>query len=435
MRPGSVAVAITADIHPWDLYELSIVCAVFGTPQPDLADPWYDLRLCVAEPDGAPTQVGFGFGLRTTHSLAELSTADTVIVPSVPNACVEGDRELPPELIAALRAASAAGARMVSLCNGAFALAAAGILDGRRATCHWMHAGILASRYPAVRVDDSVLYVDDGDVLTSAGVSAGLDLCLHLVRRDLGAHLANQLARRMVVPAHRPGGQAQFVDLSVPVDDDDSLAPVLEWARECLDQPLTVTDLARRAGMSARTFHRRLLAATGTTPLQWLLNQRLARAQLLLETTNLPIEQVGERSGLGSAANLRRHFTLHVGVSPTEYRRAFPAADRNADRGSGRDSVRRADVGEPVRAGSGGEFFDHLEGGQVDHGHRARTAVRHVTDRPVRRRADGQRSPADRDAGQRLERAGRVDQQGTVVHHELTVHHVQPGLADQQRAG
>ncbi|NYI07534.1 GlxA family transcriptional regulator [Allostreptomyces psammosilenae] len=323
MSPGSVAVAVIddADTHPWDLFELAIVCAVFGKAQPDLADPWYDLRLCGSR--AGATRAGFGFVLDTRYGLADLPKADTVIVPSVPDECVEGDRELDPELIDALREASAAGARMVSLCNGAFALAAAGILDGRRATAHWVHTATLARRYPRVRVDDSVLYVDDGDVLTSAGVTAGLDLCLHLVRRDLGATVANQLARRMVVPAHRPGGQAQFVDLSVPACDDDSLGPVLEWATAHLDQPLTVEDLARRAGMSTRTFFRRLHSATGTTPLRWLLGQRLARAQSLLESTNLSIDQVGQYSGLGTGTNLRRHFTAHVGVPPSDYRRAF----------------------------------------------------------------------------------------------------------------
>ncbi|WP_446041570.1 GlxA family transcriptional regulator [Streptomyces sp. SID1121] len=313
------------DVLSWDLYELSIPCTVFGKPQPDLADTWYDLRLCGSgqrPEDGVPA--GTGIALRTPYGLADLVGADTVIVPSVPDSCVEEGRPLPPALIAALRDARDAGARMVSLCTGAFALAEAGLLDGRRATAHWMHTAQLAARYPKVRVDDSVLYVDDGDVLTSAGLSAGLDLCLHLVRRDLGAHVANQLARRMVVPAHRTGGQAQFIDLSVPPSDDKGLGPVLDWARARLDQPLTVEDLARRAAMSRRTFYRRLQAATGTTPLQWLLDQRLARAQGLLESTDLPIEKVGELSGLGTANNLRHHFLKQIGVSPRDYRRAFP---------------------------------------------------------------------------------------------------------------
>ncbi|WP_436840550.1 helix-turn-helix domain-containing protein [Streptomyces flavofungini] len=314
-------------VPSWDLYELSIPCTVFGKPQPDLADSWYDLWLCgIGHEEGGATARS-GFSLRTPYGLDDLVRADTVIVPSVPDACVEEGAPLPPGLVDALRRAHAAGARMVSLCTGAFALAEAGVLDGRRATAHWLHTAQLAARHPRVQVDDSVLYVDDGDVLTSAGLTAGLDLCLHLVRRDLGAHVANQLARRMVVPAHRPGGQAQFIDLSVPATDDAGLSPVLQWAREHLDQPLTVTDLARRAAMSPRTFYRRLQAATGTTPLQWLLNQRLARAQSLLESTALPVEKVGELSGLGTANNLRHHFLKQVGVSPSDYRRAFSQAE------------------------------------------------------------------------------------------------------------
>lgn len=327
MSAGSVAVVVTEDIEvaSWDLYELSLPCTVFGKQQSDLADPWYDLRLCgTREPRGDDPPADTGLTLRTRHGLDDLVGADTVIVPSVPDACVEGGEPLPEALIAALRRAYDAGARMVSLCTGAFALAEAGLLDGRRATAHWMHTAQLAARYPKVRVDDSVLYVDDGDVLTSAGLTAGLDLCLHLVRRDLGAHVANQLARRMVVPAHRPGGQAQFIELSVPTTDDEGLGPVLDWARAHLDQPLTVEDLARRAAMSPRTFYRRLQAATGTTPLQWLLNQRLGQARALLESTALPVEKIGELSGLGTANNLRHHFLKQVGVSPGDYRRAFP---------------------------------------------------------------------------------------------------------------
>ncbi|MGY4953080.1 GlxA family transcriptional regulator [Streptomyces nigrescens] len=320
-----MVVAEDIGVPSWDLYELSIPCTVFGKPQPDLADPWYDLRLCsTGEPEQDSSAAGAGLSMRTRYGLDDLAGADTVIVPSVPDACVEDGRPLPPALITALRHAYDAGARMVSLCTGAFALAEAGLLDGRRATAHWMHTAQLAERYPKVDVDDSVLYVDDGDVLTSAGLTAGLDLCLHLVRRDLGAHVANQLARRMVVPAHRPGGQAQFIDLSVPTTDDGSLGPVLDWARRHLDRPLTVEDLAQRAAMSPRTLHRRLQAATGTTPLQWLLNQRLGRAQNLLESTDLPIEKIGELSGLGTANNLRHHFLKQIGVSPSSYRRAFP---------------------------------------------------------------------------------------------------------------
>ncbi|MFD8550264.1 helix-turn-helix domain-containing protein [Streptomyces fradiae] len=374
MSAGTVAVAVLQDagLSPWEMYELSIALAVFGIPHDDLADPWYRLRLCTDRPHGTGRPHGRpgapgrgdvrhgpgeaygppGFSLRTEHGLDALAGATTVIVPSVPEACVTGGREVSPELVAALRAAAASGARVVSLCTGAFALAAAGLLDGRRATAHWQHTAELAARYPAVTVDDSVLYTDDGSVLTSAGATAALDLCLHLVRRDLGAHVANQLARRLVVHAHRAGGQAQFVDAPLPPSGGDGLGPVLQWAVEHLAEPLTVDDLARHARMSPRTFHRRLREATGTTPMRWLLQQRVARAQSLLESTDLPVEQVGERSGLGTAANLRRHFTRLVGVSPTAYRRSFPPpADPGGQGGTGRPGDR---VGPGAPGGRGG---------------------------------------------------------------------------------
>ena len=321
--PGTVAVAV---VDGMPLYELAIACEIFGGGSPDAADDWYDLRLCAARP--GVTRTESGFAVQTSHDLTALAGTDTVIIPAVPFACLRSGRPIPAELIDAVRRAAASGARMVSLCSGAFVLAAAGLLDGRRAATHWLHAERLARQYPRVQVDASVLYVDDGDVLTSAGRSAALDLCLHIVRTDLGARVANQLARQMVVPAHRPGGQAQYIDRSVPERDDDGLGPVLHWAVEHLDRPLTVAELAARARMSPRTFVRHFHAATGSTPLQWLLNQRIAYAQALLESTSLPIERIGERCGLGSSANLRRHFGIHVGVTPTDYRRAF--RDRTA---------------------------------------------------------------------------------------------------------
>lgn len=185
-----------------------------------------------------------------------------------------------------------------------------------------MHTALLAERYPKVQVDDSVPYVDEGDVLTSAGMSAGLDVCLHLVRRDLGAHVANQLARRMVVPGHRPGHLAQFVDLPVPASDEQGLAAVLDWARARLDEPLTVEALARRAAMSPRTFYRRVQATTGTTPLRWLLTERVTRAQALLESTDLSVERIAALSGIGTANNLRHHFLKQLGTTPGDYRRS-----------------------------------------------------------------------------------------------------------------
>ncbi|MBB5070188.1 helix-turn-helix domain-containing protein [Saccharopolyspora gloriosae] len=313
MPTGTVAVAV---VDGMPMYELSIACEIFGTARPDLADPWYSLRLCAADPGG--TSVQGGFQVRTEHGLDALAAADTVVVPALPDHGTEPE----PRLVDAVRAAHLAGARMVALCTGAFAFAAAGLLDGRRATTHWLHADALASRYPRVRVDPAVLYVDEGDVLTSAGRSAGLDLCLHLVGVDLGTGAANRLARRLVAPSHRPGGQAQYIETPVP-RYDDGLGPVLHWMVENLHAPLTIADVARHAGLSTRTLLRRFHDSTGTTPLRWLHERRLASARELLEATDHSIEDIARRCGMGSAANLRHHFTRNLGTSPTQYRRTF----------------------------------------------------------------------------------------------------------------
>ncbi len=249
----------------------------------------------------------------------ELTRADTVIIPAVADPLTQQ----PPRLVEAARAAHAAGARIASICSGAFVLAEAGLLDGRRATVHWMYAGLLAERYPNVTVDPAVLYVDDGDILTSAGTAAGLDLCLHIVRLDLGAEAANLLARRLVIPPHRPGGQAQYAEAPVARQDDDSLAPLLQWAADHLDQPLTIADLTHRQHVTSRTLIRRFHAATGTSPMQWLLAQRLQRARWLLESSDDPLSSIAERCGLGTDVNLRHHLTRLVGVPPTQYRRTF----------------------------------------------------------------------------------------------------------------
>lgn len=316
--PGVVALAVTAGMP---MFELSIACEIFGTDRSELADPWYELRLCAADPGRTRTQNGFV--LHTPYDLEALAAADTVVVPALPAEAVLTGEPADPRLLDALRAAHAAGARVVSLCTGAFVLAAAGLLDGRRATTHWMYTDILGARHPKVRVEPAVLYVDEGDVLTSAGRSAGIDLCLHLIRTDLGAEIANQVARRMVVPAHRPGGQAQYIETPVPRSGDEGLAPVLQWAVEHMDRQLTVAELASWAGVSPRTLVRRFHEATGTTPLRWLHAQRLARARHLLESTDLPIERISRLCGMGTAGNLRHHFIRSVGVTPMEYRRSF----------------------------------------------------------------------------------------------------------------
>ncbi|MFF9145840.1 helix-turn-helix domain-containing protein [Streptomyces sp. NPDC014861] len=307
----SVALAVTDGmLH----FELGIAHEVFGSAPDAVTVPWYDLAVC------GPRPVPLGpFRLAPDHGLDRLRDADTVVVPG----WADVDADPPGELVDAVRAAHAAGARIVSLCTGAFVLAAAGLLDGRRATTHWAHTDTLAARHPAVEVDPDVLYVDDGGVLTSAGKAAALDLCLHVVRLDHGSSVANTVARRLVVPPHRSGGQAQFVTAPVPDQDGHPLTALFPWVVERLDSPLTVEDLARRAGMSSRQLTRRFRAATGTTPLQWLLAQRIRRAQELLERTDDGVDAIATATGMGTATTLRRHFNRTLGVPPDSYRRTF----------------------------------------------------------------------------------------------------------------
>ncbi|MFE9333805.1 helix-turn-helix domain-containing protein [Streptomyces sp. NPDC006925] len=310
-----VAVAVTAGAP---LFELAVPCEVFGIDRPDLVDPWYELQVCAAEPN---TRVACGFTAQETGDMSDLVRADTVVVPS----CASVREDPPVALVEGLRAAHRAGARVAGICTGAFALAAAGLLEGRQAATHWMHADELARRHPGVRVDPKVLYAEDGGIFTSAGTAAGIDLCLELVRRDHGAAVANALARRLVTPPHREGGQAQYVELPAVGPAGSHLAPLLEWARARLDEPLTLDDLARQAHLSRRTLARRFDEALGLPPLRWLQQERLRHAQHLLETTALPVDQVAAHSGLGSAANLRRHMTRQLGISPQSYRHAFEA--------------------------------------------------------------------------------------------------------------
>ncbi|WP_285476147.1 helix-turn-helix domain-containing protein [Amycolatopsis sp. NBRC 101858] len=289
-------------------FELTIASEVFGE------DPRYDFAVC----GSGPVRVG-RFLLDPDDGLDRLARAGTVLVPG----WADVDADPPPDLIEAVRAAHAAGARVASLCTGAFVLAAAGLLDGLRATTHWAHTGVLAARFPRVTVDPDVLYVDNGSVLTSAGKAAAMDLCLHLVRADHGPAAANAVARRLVVPPHRAGGQAQYVSAPVPARDDHPLAELLPWITARLDQPLTVEDLARQAKVSTRHLTRHFHAATGTTPLQWLLVQRIRRAQELLERTDSGIDTIAAAVGMGTATTLRRHFNRTVGVPPDTYRRTF----------------------------------------------------------------------------------------------------------------
>jgi AraC family transcriptional activator FtrA len=311
----TVALAVT-DGTP--LFELAGACEVFGVDR-ELASPWYEFAVCGDQ----DARVGGWLSADIRHGLDELPGADTVIVPSRADPAAP----LPPALVAAVRAAHDAGSRVASLCTGAFVLAEAGLLDGRRATTHWAHADLMRERYPAVRVDPDVLYVDEGDVLTSAGRAAGMDLCLHLVRLDHGTAVANALARTLVVPPHRPGGQAQFIPAAVAHGRDHALGEVMPWALARLDQPTTVQDLARQARMSPRNLARHFTAVTGMSPLRWLHAQRIRRAQELLETSGLTVEQIAARTGMGTATTLRRHFHLHLGVPPETYRRTFRASE------------------------------------------------------------------------------------------------------------
>ncbi len=300
------------------LFELSVPCEVFGIDRPELVDPWYDFFVAATQP--GPLSTGVGFTIETPYGLADLARADTIIVPA------HDKVGAPPEaLLEALRVAHRRGARVMSFCSGAFVLAAAGLLDGRGATTHWMYADELARRWPDVRVDPRVLYVDGGDgIYTSAGTAAGIDLCLHILRLDHGAEVANAVARRMVVPPHRDGGQAQYVDLPMPIQaDDDPIGRTLGWMLEHLEEQVTVDELAARTHMSPRTFARRFRSVTGTTPHQWLLSQRILFAQRMLETGDDPIERIASRAGFGSAANLRHHFSREVSASPLAYRRTF----------------------------------------------------------------------------------------------------------------
>ncbi|MET0414929.1 MAG: helix-turn-helix domain-containing protein [Actinoplanes sp.] len=298
-------------------FELAMACEVFVRDPTGQADPWYDLEICGSR----DVRVG-RFRMQPDAGLDRLASADTVIVPAV----ADVDAAVPPDLLDAVRAAHQAGARMVSFCTGAFVLAAAGVLDGLRATTHWAHTDELAARFPRVRVDPDVLYVDNGAVLASAGKAAAIDLCLHLIRRDHGSTVANAVARRLVVPPHRAGGQAQFVTTPVPARDDHRMAGLFPWVLARLDHPLTVEDLARQANMSSRNLARHFRSVAGTTPLQWLTTQRIRRAQELLENTDTSIEAVARATGMGTATTLRRHFNSALGVSPDAYRRTFRSA-------------------------------------------------------------------------------------------------------------
>jgi transcriptional regulator GlxA family with amidase domain len=315
-----VAVAIDGAV----LLDVAIAVHVFGYHGDDL------YRFTLAGFQQGPVRTSTGVLLQADAGLSALATADTVVVPGY----VDVLRPPPEPVLASLRAAAARGARMISICTGAFALAYAGLLDGRRATTHWANAAQLADQFPAVAVDPSVLYVDDGAVLTSAGVAAGLDLCLHVVRRDHGATAAARIARQTVVAPYRDGDQAQFIEQPIPDPGRGGTSSLAtrSWALEHLHERLDLARLARHAGVSPRTFARHFHADTGTTPLQWVLRQRVLLARELLEQTDLPIEAVAHACGFSSAPGLRRHFTRVTGTTPSAYRRAFSLRPRSSDR-------------------------------------------------------------------------------------------------------
>jgi AraC family transcriptional regulator, transcriptional activator FtrA len=309
-----IAIPVTPGLP---MFELAVAHEVFGPRQDFPAPWWYEVQLCAVQ--NGPVRTAEGLVFDGAAGLRELVQADTVIIP----ACADIQGDPAPALVSALCAAYDRGARIASICTGAFTLAAAGLLDGRRATTHWMHAAELGRRWPAVKVEPNVLYTDDGQILTSAGSSAGLDLCLHIVRQDHGTRIASALARRLVIPPHREGGQAQYIEQPLPVDGSPNLGPCLDWARANLELPITVQDLARQALMSPRTFARRFGETTGTTPLQWLCAERVRRAEDLLENTDDTVDRIADLCGFGSAQRLRTHFTRINQVSPHEFRRSF----------------------------------------------------------------------------------------------------------------
>jgi AraC family transcriptional regulator, transcriptional activator FtrA len=303
-------------------FEFGCTVELFALPRPELKVPWYDFAVCAAE--RGPIRATGGIAMQVSHSLRLLERADTIIIPGWRDA----DEEPPEELLGKLRQAYERGARLCSICSGVFVLAAAGVLDGRRATTHWKYLERLAARYPDIRVEPNALYVDEGQVLTSAGSAAGLDMLVHLVRKDFGAKIANQVAQRLVIPPHREGGQAQFVPRPVAPDERGRLAKLLDWIRTHLAAEHTIESLAAHAAMSTRTLQREFKAATGLAPYAWLVRERIERAKELLETGRLPAPRIAERVGMGSAESLRHHFRAQVGTTPAQYRARFSRRSR-----------------------------------------------------------------------------------------------------------
>ncbi|HTJ38707.1 MAG TPA: helix-turn-helix domain-containing protein [Dactylosporangium sp.] len=320
-----VAVVALEGVVPFDL---GTPTQIFGTARDEHGHRKYDVRVCT--PGGQPVRASAGYLVTPDHGLELTERADTVVVSGISYGDPVENGGLDPAVAEALRNAHARGARVMSICTGAFVLAAAGLLDDRPATTHWWWAERFRELFPHVKLDRDVLFVDGGDVLTSAGVGAGIDLCLHVVRTDFGSEVANRAARRSVVPPFREGGQAQYIERPVSRPSDASLAATRTWAIERLDAPLTLQDLAGHARMSVRTFTRRFRDETGVSPARWLLQQRVDHARALLESTDLPVEVVARRSGLGTAAGLRQHLQSAIGVAPSAYRRTFRVVPESA---------------------------------------------------------------------------------------------------------
>lgn len=298
------------------LFELGIAAEVFGLPRPEF-DDWYDFRIIAAQP--GPLHTLGGMTIEAAHDLSLLSGAALVIVPGWP----QGEAGISDALRYAIIAAHQDGTRFASICSGAFLLAACGLLDGRRATTHWRYADRLQADFPAIHVDPNVLYVDEGDVMTSAGSAAGLDLCLHIVRQDYGSDIANQVARRLVLPAHRQGGQAQFIPRPLPRHRAGDIAPLLDQIRQTLDENWTIPRMAKGAGLSPRTLQRRFMDGLGESPQNWLVRERIEHAKELLETTELHTDDIALACGFGTPETLRHHFRRTLGTSPLQYRAQF----------------------------------------------------------------------------------------------------------------
>ncbi|MEU3724735.1 helix-turn-helix domain-containing protein [Streptomyces sp. NPDC031705] len=320
--PHRVVVLALAGLLP---FELGIPHRIFGRAADAAGRPLYTILTCALAPGPVPTDADFA--VHVEHGPELLATADTVVVPASYELGPVYEEGRLTEALAAALAHIRPGTRLVSICSGGYVLAAAGYLDGRPATTHWASAEHFQRLFPAVRVDADVLYTDDGDVLTSAGVAAGIDLCLHIVRRDHGAAIANETARRTVVPPHREGGQAQFVKRPVPEPQRSSTTAARAWVLDRLHEPLRLSDLARQEAMSVRTFTRRFREECGVSPGEWITGRRVERARQLLERTELPIEAVAREAGFGTAQSLRKHVQAALGVSPTSYRRTFRATE------------------------------------------------------------------------------------------------------------